>query len=158
MYCLTCDYDLRGLPEHRCPECGRAFDPSHPETFARKPPPMPGFPMWAAVAVASYPLLVLALCLATWIAAAAKLGHAPWSQHPRMTGEPALVLYMVSMLSLAGLVLYVPACLVVLIAYAVAGRDEKRRARVTLLVAFSIAAFLTMWVVVTGRLGDWLVA
>jgi hypothetical protein len=26
MRCLTCGYDLRGLPEPRCPECGRAFD------------------------------------------------------------------------------------------------------------------------------------
>lgn len=25
--CPLCDYDLRGLPEHRCPECGHAFDP-----------------------------------------------------------------------------------------------------------------------------------
>jgi hypothetical protein len=25
--CLSCAYPLRGLPEHRCPECGRAFDP-----------------------------------------------------------------------------------------------------------------------------------
>jgi hypothetical protein len=24
--CLTCGYDLRGLPEKRCPECGRPFD------------------------------------------------------------------------------------------------------------------------------------
>lgn len=25
--CPACDYDLRGLPERRCPECGCAFDP-----------------------------------------------------------------------------------------------------------------------------------
>ena len=25
--CPLCGYDLRGLPEHRCPECGHAFDP-----------------------------------------------------------------------------------------------------------------------------------
>lgn len=25
--CPLCDYDLRGLAEHRCPECGHAFDP-----------------------------------------------------------------------------------------------------------------------------------
>lgn len=33
-YCLTCDYDLRGLPENRCPECGRQFDPVDGRTFA----------------------------------------------------------------------------------------------------------------------------
>jgi hypothetical protein len=32
--CLTCGYDLRGLPEPRCPECGRGFDPDDPATFA----------------------------------------------------------------------------------------------------------------------------
>jgi hypothetical protein len=31
--CLDCRYPLKGLPESRCPECGRAFDPSDPETF-----------------------------------------------------------------------------------------------------------------------------
>ncbi len=31
--CLTCGYILRGLMAHRCPECGRAFDPNDPTTF-----------------------------------------------------------------------------------------------------------------------------
>lgn len=26
MHCLDCGYDLRNLPEPRCPECGRRFD------------------------------------------------------------------------------------------------------------------------------------
>lgn len=25
--CVQCGYDIRGLPENRCPECGEAFDP-----------------------------------------------------------------------------------------------------------------------------------
>jgi hypothetical protein len=33
MRCLTCHYDLRNLAEHRCPECGRGFDPSDRRTF-----------------------------------------------------------------------------------------------------------------------------
>jgi hypothetical protein len=37
MRCRGCAYDLRGLAEHRCPECGRAFDPAKPETFLRRP-------------------------------------------------------------------------------------------------------------------------
>ena len=31
--CLSCSYLLVGLPENRCPECGRTFDPSDPTTF-----------------------------------------------------------------------------------------------------------------------------
>jgi hypothetical protein len=27
-HCRVCDYDLRGLPESRCPECGTPFDPA----------------------------------------------------------------------------------------------------------------------------------
>jgi len=31
--CLRCGYLLRELPENRCPECGRSFDPSDFNTF-----------------------------------------------------------------------------------------------------------------------------
>lgn len=31
--CLGCAYILDHLPENRCPECGRAFDPEDPATF-----------------------------------------------------------------------------------------------------------------------------
>jgi predicted amidophosphoribosyltransferase len=33
MRCLNCKYDLRKLSEHRCPECGRPFNPNDPKTF-----------------------------------------------------------------------------------------------------------------------------
>ncbi len=31
--CLNCGYILDGLPENRCPECGRPFDPEDPDSF-----------------------------------------------------------------------------------------------------------------------------
>lgn len=34
MRCLNCGYDLRGLSENRCPECGRPFEPNDPRTYA----------------------------------------------------------------------------------------------------------------------------
>ena len=37
MRCRRCGYDLRGLPEHRCPECGRAFHPTYAWTYLTKP-------------------------------------------------------------------------------------------------------------------------
>jgi hypothetical protein len=36
--CLDCDYPLRGLPEPRCPECGRPFDPADPNSYFAPPP------------------------------------------------------------------------------------------------------------------------
>ncbi|MCC6907920.1 MAG: hypothetical protein IT430_08285 [Phycisphaerales bacterium] len=33
MHCLSCNYDLQNLAEHRCPECGRVFDPGDDRTF-----------------------------------------------------------------------------------------------------------------------------
>lgn len=35
--CLSCGYQLRGLPEAVCPECARAFDPLDPTTFDGDP-------------------------------------------------------------------------------------------------------------------------
>ncbi|MEM9250907.1 MAG: hypothetical protein AAGB29_01030 [Planctomycetota bacterium] len=35
-YCLDCGYNLRGLHEPRCPECGSWFDPERPNTYYAK--------------------------------------------------------------------------------------------------------------------------
>jgi hypothetical protein len=32
-HCIGCGYPLRELPQPRCPECGRGFDPGDPRTF-----------------------------------------------------------------------------------------------------------------------------
>lgn len=37
MFCLGCEYPLDGLSEHRCPECGRAFEPADEDSFVLKP-------------------------------------------------------------------------------------------------------------------------
>jgi hypothetical protein len=37
MYCRQCGYQLAGLSQSRCPECGRPFDPRNPRTFLRWP-------------------------------------------------------------------------------------------------------------------------
>src|SRR4051812_43733652 len=38
LFCRKCGYALVGLPSRCCPECGRAFDPANPRTFASRPP------------------------------------------------------------------------------------------------------------------------
>lgn len=58
MRCLKCGYDLSQLTEHRCPECGRAFDPKDPTTF------VPEFQIrrpttWDALRIFVWPFVVL---------------------------------------------------------------------------------------------------
>lgn len=36
-YCKACSYELEGLTTASCPECGRAFDPTDPETYLPAP-------------------------------------------------------------------------------------------------------------------------
>ncbi len=63
MYCLGCQYDLRGLPERRCPECGRAFDPQDPATYLKVPTqPRPYFLL---VLIWLVPILLFAMLLLT---------------------------------------------------------------------------------------------
>lgn len=37
MYCLDCNYDLRGKESGNCPECGRSFDIADVKSYSRKP-------------------------------------------------------------------------------------------------------------------------
>ena len=37
MRCISCGYNLQGLTDHRCPECGQAFDPNDVTTFRGNP-------------------------------------------------------------------------------------------------------------------------
>lgn len=50
MYCIVCGYALEQLPELRCPECGRAFDPDDRATWA----PKPGWVQRSALIAASF--------------------------------------------------------------------------------------------------------
>src|SRR5688572_6085536 len=36
MRCIACHYSLTNLTEHRCPECGRKFDPHDLNTFEQE--------------------------------------------------------------------------------------------------------------------------
>lgn len=60
--CLSCRYDLKGQApggggEHRCPECGRAFDPADLSTFGVPPARPRGIEILAAA------LIVVALVI-----------------------------------------------------------------------------------------------
>jgi hypothetical protein len=55
--CPRCDYNLTGLPENICPECGAAFDPE--ELRRRLPEHIPG---WERPGVSAF----FSVCMMTW--------------------------------------------------------------------------------------------
>jgi hypothetical protein len=71
--CAACGYELRGLTQSRCPECGKAFDPSNQDTF-RQPGDVPRQVrrlLWRSRAVLRWPPLhwVLLAVIATALVA-----------------------------------------------------------------------------------------
>ena len=61
--CKKCGYDLQGLPEDRCPECGTAFDRAERECIIARiasPPPKPKYRRVAALVVVLLSLAVVA--------------------------------------------------------------------------------------------------
>ena len=56
MFCRRCGYSLLGLPCHRCPECGRNFDPANCRTLLNRKP-RPTFRRFAKI-------MTVSLCLA----------------------------------------------------------------------------------------------
>ena len=86
MRCLGCKYNLRGLApaadgEHRCPECGREFDPNEPSEFEERK----RLPRRLGILLA-----ILAVALILFLAAPAlrRLGpSAPRTLHPTPSSE-----------------------------------------------------------------------
>jgi hypothetical protein len=57
--CLDCNYPLRDLPQPRCPECGRTFNPADATTF-NPGRPVPRYAAWA-VGPISWPIYFIAI-------------------------------------------------------------------------------------------------
>lgn len=62
IYCRDCDYDLASLEAGACPECGRAFDPATPRSFARRP--RGGTLRWFLIGLGAATLLLVTTVLA----------------------------------------------------------------------------------------------
>jgi hypothetical protein len=61
--CLRCNYNLTGVADNRCPECGTTFERRHIEAIlAGAPTPIP---IWEDPGV-SLPIRFIRMCLATW--------------------------------------------------------------------------------------------
>ena len=63
--CFGCDYPLRGLAGHRCPECGRAFDPDNAATV-NAGRPLGRLGRWVLKPVGG-PVIALAMVPLVWL-------------------------------------------------------------------------------------------
>jgi len=135
MYCLQCRYNLRDLPEHRCPECGRRFDPNDPESYDPNPVRRTD-PFKILTYVAAYPLLVPVLLFATWLAAYMTLGRAPrvYIDDPNHISPIVSTFNELTSMSFILLMMHLPATpiLILAIAYAERARDRMIEKTVTL--------------------------
>jgi hypothetical protein len=71
--CLGCGYILEYLPELRCPECGRSFDPADATTYRAKPIAGQRYLILAlgaatAIVLSTFPVPLHLLGLTGWIA------------------------------------------------------------------------------------------
>ncbi len=62
-YCRWCSYVLDGLTAHRCPECGRTFDPNRRRTYRTKPRGSLWSVLWVLVRASAIGVAVLMLVL-----------------------------------------------------------------------------------------------
>jgi len=77
MRCQTCQYDLTGLTEHRCPECGQPFDPEREHQRIESLQKSARALLIVSIACAIYPLFMVVSFHLHWIAARIRLGHWP---------------------------------------------------------------------------------
>ncbi len=85
-YCLACGYNLGGLTTHRCPECGRTFNPHDAATYtryARRPSGWPHFLISIFAAATTLVTFILGHLLSN--ATSTLLQLLGWAAHVTMT-------------------------------------------------------------------------
>jgi hypothetical protein len=86
MYCRKCGYQLEGLSENRCPECGRLFDPAKRKTFYSRPGDWEAM-RWVRRVVAGFVGIILCILLAR----GAVDGWVYWHYHKDWKAEQAAI-------------------------------------------------------------------
>ncbi|MFG0252061.1 MAG: hypothetical protein ACF8NJ_04220 [Phycisphaerales bacterium JB038] len=92
-YCRGCGYRLDGLGEHRCPECGRAFDPDRPGSFRFGRATDAGrFRRLSVLLPTGYAAVLFLLVYSAWGASYLALGQLPeaYLDHPCTFSWPIL--------------------------------------------------------------------
>ena len=84
MYCKRCMYDLAGLEEHRCPECGRRFEPTKRRSYSKAPHRRINPIGWLTIATSVLPWLIYATLILMWVCGRVAIGHWPvkWRDDP----------------------------------------------------------------------------
>ncbi len=155
MNCLDCDYQLDGLEQARCPECGRAFDPDDEETFASYGRSSPLF--WTAVVILCFPVIAIGLMLASWLAAWATLGHPPraWIDDPKEISPLVTSLSGYAVDACGWMGMYMLAAPVVAAGYWAIDKRRNRHRNMWWLLCLS-GALIVLFVVVALWLNKWL--
>jgi hypothetical protein len=138
MFCKSCDYNLTGITDRNCPECGTAFDPADPDfdpgvSLARRRKRRRVIALgWPLVA---YAWLIPLTPFVSWLVEEAchPDGAGPWN-HPGSVGVFLYLPWWLSMLTLA--FLWLPLAVFAIGAWLVY-LDSSRRAELT----------RTLWVV-----------
>jgi hypothetical protein len=112
--CLACGYNLTGLADERCPECGEVFDPEALRAaLSGRTAPVPGWDDGSA----SWPVAFVNTCLLTWISPT-RFGRQFPARHVRRYG----MLFRIISLA-AALAVYSIVCVLVRAANGTLGPD-----------------------------------
>jgi len=148
--CLTCSYQLRGLSQPICPECGRPFDPQNPHTYKdlntpwalshwATPPPL-----WHIIPIAAFTALRL---LARSRVEQAFNSFTPILGNPSLKNYIALMIVcLFSVLYVLHIVAYLRARKFLSAAKARPSRSRRWRWAITpLCTALIVSAFIIPW-------------
>lgn len=160
--CITCDYSLHGLSESRCPECGRGFDPSDPETY-RIGPRRSRLPAVLLCLSIVSPWVYVGLEYFCWLIGAIELGHFPrvTLDDPTQIGPLTSVCHFVTMMMMIPLMLVAPfAGVISLIPYFYRAHPNLRGINLLAFVAASVTAgitslFYAVWFLRGSYVSNW---
>lgn len=147
MYCLKCKYDLRRLPEPRCPECGTVFDPADSATYARAATSSGKLLPGLLVTFAFSPLMLPLMIVLVWLTACLCLGRIPkaGADDPKYAHPLLGAVYTVSIVAFIGAFWMMWLFWPLAIAYLIKRRDGRSRKIVGMLGLFWFCSIGCAW-------------
>lgn len=160
MFCRRCGYDLTGLPSHRCPECGRAFDPSNRRTIAESARRIPKWLDWLAWITPLYAPVALSSIYVTWIVCRVSLGYwpKPMVDDPKYIGSAVDACYFLAIILLCAAPSFLIFHVGVIAIYTYAAIRARREDRLGLALMLGLAAWsgtILLFVADPLRVAEW---